>query len=135
MLIRGAALAVLLLGVVAARAAELPIIVTYELQRQSEAVHDARTDPRAFWIRQIVARIEDAKSAASLGLKQPATVRVRFVVGRDGKLASRELETSSGVSSVDDAALAMLVRAQPFPPMPETLTENSLAFTLPLRFR
>lgn len=117
-----------------ARASEqLPTIVTYEMQRQHEAVRAVRSDPKAFWIRQIVGRIESA--TLPLGLQRTATVRVGFVVRRDGKIAGKTVDISSGSAAVDGAALALLERAQPFPPMPSAMREAEMTFALPLRFR
>ena len=113
----------------------LPIIVTYEMQRQREAARVQRRDPKAFWVHQIVARLEDRKPTGPLGLKEPATAKVRFVLDRDGRLVSKAIETSSGVPAVDKEAMALLERAQPFPPMPAALGESPLTFAVPLRFR
>lgn len=113
----------------------VPIIATYEsgLQRSAERV--ARRDPRAFWVRQIVARLEDKKPVAIDGLKQPATAQVSFTVAHDGTLVSKAIAKASGDPAVDQEALLMLDRAQPFPPMPAAMTEPALSFSLPLRFR
>lgn len=118
------------------RAAQaLPIIVTYELERRHDAERVERRNPREFWVRQIVARLEDKKPAGTIGLKQPATAQVSFTVGRDGAIVSKTIAKTSGVPAVDKEALAMLERAQPFPPMPAAMPEPALSFTLPLRFR
>lgn len=130
-----AVLALPVCSVVAHATEALPIIVTYELKRQADASIVQRRDPKEFWARQIMARLEEKKPAATLGLKASATARVSFVVGRDGRIVSEAIEKTSGVAAVDKAALAMLDRAAPFPPMPAAMTDTSLAFTLPLRFR
>lgn len=113
----------------------LPIIVTYEMERRRDAERVARRDPKEFWVRQIVARLEDKKPVGTIGLKQPATTRLSFTVGRDGTIVSKTIATTSGVPAADKEALAMLERAQPFPPMPAAMTEPALTFSLPLRFR
>lgn len=113
----------------------LPIIVTYEMERRRDAERIERRDPKEFWVRQIVARLEDKKPTETLGLKQPATAQVSFTVGRDGTIVSKAIAKTSGVAAVDAEALAMLERAQPFPPMPATMSGATLSFSLPLRFR
>ena len=113
----------------------LPIIVTYELKRGHEARVIERRDPKTFWVRQIVARLEDKKPVGTIGLKEPATAQVSFTVGRDGAIVSKTIARTSGVPAVDKEALAMLERAQPFPPMPAAMPEPALSFSLPLRFR
>jgi periplasmic protein TonB len=53
--------------------------------------------------------------------RKAGTVLVRFTVGPDGKLLSRTVEKSSGSKVLDDAAVATLDRAAPFPPVPQNL--------------
>lgn len=113
----------------------LPIIATYEMERRHDAERVERRDPKEFWVRQIVARLEDKKPTATIGLAQPATAQVSFTVGRDGTIRSKAIARTSGVAAVDKEAMAMLDRAQPFPPMPATMGEPALSFSLPLRFR
>ena len=113
----------------------LPIIVTYEMERRHDAERVARRDPKEFWVRQIVARLEDKKPTGAIGLAQPATAQVSFTVGRDGTIVSKSIARTSGVPAVDKEAMAMFERAAPFPPMPATMSEPALSFSLPLRFR
>lgn len=62
------------------------------------------------------------------------TVIVSFTINRDGELLSRKVETSSGVSELDDAALAALDKAAPFPPWPADIANPPLAYTVPFKF-
>ena len=48
--------------------------------------------------------------------------RVRFTIDRDGNLLGYEILTSSGHRILDEAAIATLKRAEPFPPMPADLS-------------
>lgn len=118
-----------------ARADELPIIVTYELKKQRRETRANARNPKGFWIHQVAARIETKAAELPTPLKEPVTVRVTFVVGRDGRLVSKAIEAPSGTEAADKAVLAMLDRAQPFPPMPAAMTDAELSFTLPIRFR
>lgn len=47
--------------------------------------------------------------------------RVRFAIDRDGNLLGYEILASSGHRILDEAAIATLKRAEPFPPMPADL--------------
>jgi periplasmic protein TonB len=67
--------------------------------------------------------------------KIAGTVVVRFEVASSGTLLSQEIVTSSGSRILDDAALASLQRAAPFPPMPVGAAEPSVVLTMPFRFR
>lgn len=59
---------------------------------------------------------------------------VRFALGADGRLLSASLARSSGQSLLDEAAVAMVRRASPFPPFPAGLNRTRLEFAAPLRF-
>ena len=119
----------------AAGAEQLPIIVTYELSKVRREARAIQRDPRKFWAGAIVARIEDKKPVTDLALKHPTTVEVTFVVGRDGRLVSKQVARSSGDPSRDARAMAVIETAAPFPPMPDGVGEEQVAFSLPLRFR
>lgn len=62
------------------------------------------------------------------------TVVVRFTVDAHGKLVSREVATSSGSKRLDDAALAAIERASPFPPFPDGLGAPTIVVNVPFRF-
>jgi protein TonB len=59
---------------------------------------------------------------------------VSFTVRRDGGLAAVRLTRGSGYAVLDDAALAMVRRAAPFPPMPETISSSTLSVAVPVNF-
>lgn len=121
---------------VQARADEpLPVIATYELRKSQLESHAAARHPKGFWVSQIVGRIEDRKPMLDLKLKQPMTVDVSFVVARDGRLVSSTVDKSSGDAAIDKRAVDVLASAAPFPPMPEGLPDDSMSFTVPLRFK
>jgi protein TonB len=62
------------------------------------------------------------------------TVMVRFTVGPNGEVLSRSVQKSSGSKVLDDAALAAIERAAPFPPMPEKLAGGPLEVQVPFNF-
>lgn len=62
------------------------------------------------------------------------TVMVRFSLARDGRVTSARLQRGSGHRVLDEAALAMVRRADPFPPIPPGLGRNSMSFTAPIEF-
>jgi len=120
----------------AAQAAEtLPVIVTYEMQKEHEAARAVQRDPRSFWVHQIMARIESKRMTPTRDLNAPVTVQVAFTVARDGRLVSSAIPRSSGVDEADTIALAMVRGAEPFPAMPAAMSDADVSFTLPVRFR
>lgn len=62
------------------------------------------------------------------------TVVMKFTIGVDGTLLSKEIATSSGSKLLDDAATAAIDRAAPFPPIPPEVSVKPLAFTQPFKF-
>lgn len=63
-----------------------------------------------------------AKGTPALGKK---TV-VQAVIGRDGKLVSAVVSMPSGSKAWDDAALAAVKKAAPFPPLPDSYALSTL---------
>ncbi|MFN3868803.1 MAG: energy transducer TonB [Hyphomicrobiaceae bacterium] len=61
-------------------------------------------------------------------------VLVRFSIGPDGALISREIERSSGSEELDLAALSAIEKAAPFPRFPASLTRSSIDLTVPFEF-
>lgn len=62
------------------------------------------------------------------------TVWVKFTIGPNGELMSREITTSSGSKVLDDAAVAALDRAAPFPAMPNNVADEPLIVSVPFKF-
>ncbi|MDR6759103.1 protein TonB [Mycoplana sp. BE70] len=59
-------------------------------------------------------------------------VRVSFVVDANGGVGGISIIRGSGSPELDEAALAVVRRAAPFPPIPPQAGRSSWAFTLPL---
>ena len=70
-----------------------------------------------------------AKSAGQQG-----TARVSFTLSRSGGVMSAGLGGSSGHSALDQETLAMVRRAQPFPPFPADVKQSSMSFSAPVAF-
>lgn len=66
--------------------------------------------------------------------KIAGTVVVRFTVGPQGELISREIATSSGSKILDDAAVASIERSAPFPAMPDDASDGPLVVSVPFKF-
>ncbi|MBN9252357.1 MAG: TonB family protein, partial [Mesorhizobium sp.] len=62
-------------------------------------------------------------------------VHVTFVVNAGGGVGGVSVVRSSGSPELDQAAIAMVRRAAPFPPIPPEAGRSSWAFTLPLGVR
>ncbi len=66
--------------------------------------------------------------------KIAGTVVVRFTVGRQGELISSEVATSSGSKILDEAAVASIERAAPFPAMPNEAADGTMIVSVPFKF-
>jgi protein TonB len=62
------------------------------------------------------------------------TVLLKFTIGPTGELLSSGVEKSSGSKVLDDAAIAALERAAPFPPMPAEIANEPIEMRVPYRF-
>lgn len=60
---------------------------------------------------------------------------LRVVIERDGKLRFRALEEASGYLLLNQAALEMVERADPFPAVPDEITGPTFEFLVPVEFR
>jgi protein TonB len=78
-------------------------------------------------------RFKQYPSSAKAADEQ-GTARLSFTLGRSGQVLSSRLAGSSGHPSLDGETLAMVRRAQPFPPMPPELKQASMSFSVPVRF-
>ncbi|HEV7880398.1 energy transducer TonB [Bradyrhizobium sp.] len=65
---------------------------------------------------------------------EQGTSRLSFTLGRSGQVLGSRLAGSSGHPSLDGETLAMVRRAQPFPPMPPELQRASMSFSIPVQF-
>ncbi|MDN5861978.1 MAG: energy transducer TonB, partial [Salinisphaera sp.] len=62
------------------------------------------------------------------------TVRLYFVVDRQGRVLESRILQGSGHPALDQAALRMLKQAAPLPAMPDSLLRNRLELILPVQF-
>jgi protein TonB len=62
------------------------------------------------------------------------TVLLKFTIGPTGELISKGIEKSSGSKVLDDAAIAALERAAPFPAMPKEIAGEPIEMRVPYRF-
>lgn len=62
------------------------------------------------------------------------TVVIKFTVDQQGELLSREVTSSSGSKTLDEAAISSIEKASPFPPMPTGVSSGPLVVSVPFRF-
>lgn len=87
------------------------------------------------WQRQLVAHLDRKKRYPAGGKRAAHEVVVSFTLDRTGRVVSSSVVKSSGDAAFDEAALAMMKRADPVPAPPPVVADEGLTFTVPVIFR
>jgi periplasmic protein TonB len=111
---------------------QAPQVATLIEQSSGQAQQGGDTTQRRAYLGTLSKSIERAK--VNPRSRNAGTVMVRFTVGPDGNLISRTVEKSSGSQVLDEAAMAALDRAAPFPPMPQNVAQGPLEVSVPFEF-
>jgi protein TonB len=111
---------------------QAPQIATLIEQSSGAAQEGGNTTMRLAYLGTLRKTLERSKVNPRSRLS--GTVLIRFTVGPAGELLSRAVEKSSGSKLLDDAAMAALDRAAPFPPMPNELASGPLEVQVPFKF-
>ena len=94
----------------------------------------AQTDAIGQWEAQVTLRLADQRRFPPEARGQSGAAKVAFTIDRSGRLISETLIESTGSALLDAEAMAMVKRAQPFPPPPPDVREDSPKFELPVVF-
>ena len=111
---------------------QAPQVATLLEQSSGQAKAGGDTTQRRAYLGTLSKSIERVKVNPRSRLA--GTVMVRFTVGPDGSLLSRAVEKSSGFKVLDEAAMATLDRAAPFPPMPQNVAQGPIEVSVPFQF-
>jgi periplasmic protein TonB len=90
---------------------------------------------RTTWQMELAAHLDKYKRYPGDRSQQSAEIVIRFVLDRAGHIVSASVAKSAGDPAFDDAALAMMRRADPVPPPPSLIADEGLSFTMPVIFR
>jgi protein TonB len=88
------------------------------------------------WKRKVVALLERNKRypAAARAHNDRGTAQLAFSLDRQGKVTAARVTKSSGSVALDQEALDLLRRAQPFPPPPAAMPGAQVDLTVPVQF-
>lgn len=101
----------------------------------AQGTGDSNRLMRVTWQKTLMAHLDRHKRYPTDRARQSAEILVSFEIDRTGRVLSTRIAKSSGDSSFDEAALAMMKRADPLPPPPPLVADEGLSFTLPVVFR
>ena len=102
----------------------------------TEGVPAASSDDVLDWQSQILGHLDRHKrypsDAARRGLE--GVPYVRFALDREGRVVFVRLERSCGVAALDEEAVALVHRAQPFPAPPADVPGDAIELVAPVEF-
>ena len=90
---------------------------------------------RVTWQKKLMAHLERFKRYPAGAVPRMARVEIGFTLDRLGHVVAAQIRRGSGDPAFDQAALAMMRRADPVPPPPPLVADDGLTFTLPLVYR
>jgi protein TonB len=111
---------------------QAPQVATLIEQSSGAAQEGGDTTQRLAYLGQVRKTLE--RSKVNPRSTTSGTVLLKFTVGPKGELLSRTVQRSSGSKVLDDAAMAALDRAAPFPPLPQEIASGPLEVQVPFRF-
>jgi periplasmic protein TonB len=71
---------------------------------------------------------------AAQSRKEEGVVLLSFSLDRSGHVLAHSIARSSGHAELDDEVMAMIMRADPLPPFPESMPQTRVDLTVPIRF-
>jgi protein TonB len=88
------------------------------------------------WMRAVTERVHQFfyYPDAALSVRRTGVVMVQFEVRRNGQIDRLEITKSSGDEGLDKAALDIMQKAQPLPPMPDRMHTDRVDGHLPINF-
>ena len=106
-------------------------------QQIPQGVRRVNGDPQQSELR--LAYVSDVQKALETSTVNPdarlsGTVLIGFTISPSGQVLTREVKKSSGSKVLDDAAITVLDRAAPFPPMPRGVANGPLKLQVPVEF-
>jgi len=111
---------------------QAPQVATLIEQSSGAAQQGGDTTQRLAYLGQVRKTLERSKVNPRSTVS--GTVLLKFTVSPKGEILSRTVQQSSGSKVLDDAAMAALDRAAPFPPLPQEIASGPLEVQVPFRF-
>lgn len=100
-----------------------------------QGVDTAANAVKLTWQKALLAHLNRAKRYPAGGGRRAAESMVHFTLDRRGHVLAYSIKKSSGLPVFDEAALAMMKKADPVPPPPPVIADENLSFDVPVQFR
>lgn len=91
---------------------------------------------RDAYVRLLMAALLEHKTypAAARKARARGVVHLRFSINRRGQVLSSAIASSPGFAILENAALEVLRRADPLPPIPDGIANDQLTVTVPIEY-
>jgi periplasmic protein TonB len=88
------------------------------------------------WQASLVRQLQRFKRypAAAQSRNEQGVVLLSFSLDRTGRVLERSIARSSGYADLDNEVMAMIMRAEPLPSFPASMTQARIELTVPIRF-
>ncbi len=108
---------------------------TESSRRRRLQLEDSASDPNSY-LGQLVTWLNRHKDYPPQlkKKKQQGLVVLSCTINRGGEVLDSSVQQSSGYPLLDQAALDMLARASPLPPIPESMPRERLNLTVPIKY-
>lgn len=102
----------------------------------AQQVKAAAPKVEASWTTSLMRQLQRVKRypASAQSRKEEGVVLLSFSIDRNGHVLAHSIVRSSGHAALDNEVLDMIMRAQPLPPFPESMTQTQIDLTVPIRF-
>jgi periplasmic protein TonB len=88
------------------------------------------------WQASLVRQLQRFKRypAAAQSRNEQGVVLLSFSLDRTGHVLAHSIAKSSGYAELDNEVMAMIMRAEPLPPFPASMSQPRIDLTVPIRF-
>jgi periplasmic protein TonB len=88
------------------------------------------------WQASLVRQLQRFKRypASSQSRNEQGVVLLSFSLDRSGRVLAHSIAKSSGYADLDNEVMAMILRAEPLPSFPASMTQQRIDLTVPIRF-
>jgi periplasmic protein TonB len=104
--------------------------------RTAQQVKGGATAIEPSWQTSLVRQLQRFKRypAAAQSRNEQGVVLLSFSLDRSGHVLAHSIARSSGHADLDNEVMAMIMRAEPLPPFPASMTQPRIDLTVPIRF-